>query len=113
MGTMGHLNLVLRFALELAMLFAFGYWGFTTGGNLMSRIALGAGGPVVAIAVWGMLIAPRTPRLLRDPGRLVLEVALFGLAVAALIAVDRPQWASVLAVVTVANIGLLFVFDQR
>jgi hypothetical protein len=67
-------NLALRFLLELCALVALGYWGFKTGGGLITKLALGIGAPLLAAVVWGTFLAPRaavpTPGLLR----LVLEL---------------------------------------
>ena len=46
---------------------------------------------MVAVAVvWGVLVAPKAGRRLDDPLRLALEVALFGLAGAGLVAAGYP-----------------------
>jgi hypothetical protein len=41
------------FFLELAMLAAFTYWGFSSDAPIAVRILLGIGAPVVAIVLWG------------------------------------------------------------
>lgn len=107
------INLGVRFLLELAMLAAFAYWGFSTGASWIVRILLGIGTPLVAIALWGMFIAPKARTLLPEPARLGLEIVLFASAAAALVAAGRREWAIALVIVTVINIALMFVFDQR
>lgn len=113
MGVVSGANLGLRFVLELMMLVAFGYWGFTIGESIAIRVLFGIGAPVLAIVVWGMFIAPRASGRLGDPPRVALELALFGLAAVALVAADRSDWGIALGVIAIVNIGLLFVFDQR
>lgn len=54
-------NLALAFALELAGLTAFGYWGVRTGSTGLSSAALGIATPVIAAILWGVFAAPRAP----------------------------------------------------
>jgi hypothetical protein len=82
-------NLALRFLLELCLLAAFAYWGFQSGGQTMAKIALGIGVPLLAAVIWGFFMAPKSSRRLRDPWRLLAELALFGLAAAALASIGR------------------------
>jgi hypothetical protein len=102
-------NLALRFLLELC---ALGYWGFKTGGSLITKLALGIGAPLLAAVVWGAFLSPRaavpTPGLLR----LVLELGVFGSATAALYAAGRPALAWALVVLYVINRVLMYVWGQ-
>jgi hypothetical protein len=100
------LNLALRFALELAGLWALGYWGWTAhAGALRWLLAIGA--PLLAAALWGTFRVPghpgRAPVPVPGPVRLLLEAAFFGSAVWALFAAERPAWAWVLAALVVAH----------
>jgi hypothetical protein len=70
-------TLFVRFATELASLFAFTLWGFHEAGWF------GVLPPLAAAAFWGRFIAPRAPRRLNDPRRLAAEILYFGIAVAA------------------------------
>jgi alpha-beta hydrolase superfamily lysophospholipase len=71
--------LALRFLTELTLLAVLAAWGASAGGSLAADLALGLGAPLAAAAVWGLWIGPRSGRRLPDPGRLLLEVALFAL----------------------------------
>src|SRR5213592_1081485 len=85
---------MLRFVLELALLAAISYFGFTFGG--LVGWVLGLGLPAIVIAIWGAFVAPRAVRRLADPARLVLELALFAAFVvdrAVLTAYGLPRWA--------------------
>ena len=42
----------LRFLLELALLAALAFWGFTTPDGALLKILLGAGAPLLAAVVW-------------------------------------------------------------
>jgi hypothetical protein len=96
-------NLALRFLLELCALVALGYWGFKAGGSPITKLALGVGAPLLAAVVWGTFVAPRAA--VPAPGllRLVLELAVFGSAAAALYAAGRPALAWALGVLYVIN----------
>ncbi len=101
------LNLGLRFALELCLLVALGIWGFS------QNAVLGIAAPLVAAVVWGLWIAPKAKRRLRDPARLVLELLLFAAAGAALAAADHVLAAAVfLAAVAVSEV-LMLAWGQR
>ena len=53
------INAGIAFALELAMLAAFAYWGYWVGEGVIIRWALAIGLPLVAIVLWSLLFAPR------------------------------------------------------
>jgi uncharacterized protein DUF2568 len=78
------LNLAVRFILELCALAALAYWGVRTGVNTITKIGLAAGSVLVAVLVWGIWVAPRAPRRLADPWRLVPEFAVWTAAAVAL-----------------------------
>ena len=84
--------LTVRFACELAMLVAFAWWGWVIPGVVAA---------LAAALVWGIWIAPKARSRLRDPSRLVLELALFAAATAAFVAVGQPVVAAVFAVAAV------------
>src|SRR5262245_19782947 len=77
-------NLAVRFLLELCVLAAVGYWGFQTGQGLILKLILGLGAPLLVAVFWGIFLAPASSRRVAEPWRFLLEVVVFGLAVAAL-----------------------------
>ena len=95
-----------RFLAELASLAALVTWGVHGVGGALGWV-LGIAAPVLFAAVWGAFLAPRAPRRLHDPARLVAEVVLFGLAAIALFAADLPLAGAVYAVVAVLGIVLV------
>ena len=101
---------VLRFVLELSLLASVGYFGFTFSGA--SGWLLGLGLPLVVVVIWGMFVAPRAPRLIDDPGRLVIELVLFALGMGALAAVGQWPWGVALFAAFVVDRALLTVYGK-
>ena len=95
-------NLALRFLLELCALVASGYWGFRTGSGV-SRFLLGIGAPVLLAMAWGMFGSPRAAITLSGPVKLLVELAVFGIAAVALAAAGRPTLAWIFSSLVLAN----------
>lgn len=98
----------LAFLLELTMLGALGYWGFTVGTSVLSRWALGLGAPVVAIAVWALfLAADGTNARVALPYWLViaLKAVVFAVASAALYEAAAPAAALVVAGLSAVSVA--------
>jgi hypothetical protein len=108
----GAANLGLRFLLELALLGAVGYWGFSEFDGVVA-VLVGLGAPLVVAFVWGTFMSPKAARPVFDPVRIVLELVLFGAGVAALAAAERTTLAIVLAALVVLHLGLTFPLGQR
>jgi Protein of unknown function (DUF2568) len=104
-------NLAVKFLLELAAFAAFAYWGAATWTGAVSIVAAIAA-PALAVAVWSVYAAPRSPRRLRLAARAPLELAVFGLAVAALAVTGAIVLAIVFGVVAAVNAALLLLFGQ-
>jgi hypothetical protein len=68
------------------MLAAFAYWGSQVGDGAIGLV-LGIGAPLLAVAIWWMFVAPKAKHPVALATRQMIEVLLFGLAAAALIAV--------------------------
>jgi hypothetical protein len=100
-------NLGVRFLLELAMLVALGWVGGEIGSSWVVRVTLAIAFPLIAAVLWGMFIAPKAPRRLTDPAKLLVEIVLFSAAAGGLAAVGHPVLAVVLAVVFVVNTAVL------
>lgn len=106
-------NALFRFALELCALAALGYWGFSENDGLVADLLVGLGAPLAFALVWGAWIAPKAPYRLDDPIRLLLELTVFAVAVAALVAAGSTVLAGLFAVALVVNISLMFLLGQR
>ncbi|MCA9936730.1 MAG: YrdB family protein [Ardenticatenaceae bacterium] len=106
------LNLLLRFLLELAALTALGYWGWQQAdGALAYMWAIGL--PVVTAVLWATFAVPNDPSRsgkapVPVPGllRLLLELLVFGTAVAALYSAGARLPGLLLGGITAIHYGL-------
>jgi hypothetical protein len=105
-------NLALSFLLELCMLAAFAYWGFTTGSGLFAQLLLGIGVPVVVIIIWGILLAPASTRRLQGWPHWLLEIVIFVLAIVALYVAGQSTLTIIFAAVYAVNVILRLVWKQ-
>ncbi len=105
------INLAVAFLLELAMLAAFAYWGFHTGGTVLEKILRGIGVPLLVAVVWGMFMAPNSRRRLQGAAYLAVKVILFGLAVLALIVSGQLLIGLLFGAVFVLNTVLLYTLE--
>lgn len=105
------INLGVRFLLELSILASLGYWGWTEHNGIW-RFLWGVGLPLVAAAVWGTFRVPNDPgpAPVTVPGlvRLLLELALFGAAVALLFAAGQRVAGGVLATLVIFHYGVSY-----
>lgn len=104
--------MAIRFLLELCVLAAFGYWGWANGSGGW-RWALVVGLPLAGALVWGRWVAPKAPRRLTDPARLGVEIVIFSLGAAALVAAGRPELGLILAAALMVNTSLAVLWHQR
>ena len=101
-------NALLAFVLELGVLVALGYWGFTMGSSMPAHIALGIGLPLLAILVWAMWGAPRSRWHVQGFRFLLLRIVFFGSAVVALFFVGQYALAVLFALLTVLFLVLAY-----
>lgn len=107
------LNLALRLLLELGALGALAWWGFTLPQPAPVRLVAGIGAPLFMAALWGAFVGPKAGTRLDDPARLLLELALFAAATAALAAAGHHRWAWTLGTAVVVSEGLMLALRQR
>ncbi|MGV9805863.1 YrdB family protein [Micromonospora chersina] len=69
--------LTLIFLLELAMLAAAGWWGFTLDAGWPVRLLAGLGAPLLIAVVWGVFCSPRATVALPAPAKLGVQAACF------------------------------------
>jgi hypothetical protein len=95
--------LTVRFGSELAMLALLAVVGARAGSGVVWSVLLGVAAPLAAAAVWGVAVAPKARRRLPDPARLVVELVLFALTAAGLVAVGLGVAAVLFAVAAVGS----------
>ena len=104
-------NLLVRFLLELLALGALCYWGFTSVENIVARVILGVGAPLLAAVVWGLFVAPKAAIPLNMPLRLVPEILVFGSAVLALFDTGHPVLGISLLIIATVNRVLVLAWE--
>lgn len=107
-----NLNKGLSFLLELVMLAALAYWGFTIGSSTLVKVLLGVGAPLVAIIIWGIYNAPRSARRLPTGPRILLELLMFTVTALALVHAGQPTSAGIFFVVVVVNLVLAYLWER-
>jgi hypothetical protein len=111
--TMRSLNLAFRFILELSVLVALFLLGTSLSDTLIVQIVLGVGLPLLAITVWGLLVAPKAARRLPDPARLIVELCVWGTGVLAFVLTGNLFLGILLGTAAVLSIALMFLWEQR
>lgn len=94
-------NLGVAFLLELAVLVALCYWGFSLSGPV--QFVAGAGTPVLFAVLWGVFAAPKASRPLHGGANAAFQIAWFACGAAALVLADAVVAGVVLAVVYAVN----------
>jgi hypothetical protein len=110
--TLKFMNAALAFLLELAMLAAFGYWGFHGEKSLAAKWLLGLGLPVITIVVWAMYLAPRAANRLGNISGNLLSLILFLCAAAALFHTGHMLLAMIFASAAILNRALILFWQQ-
>jgi hypothetical protein len=113
MNSLKMVNLALSFLLELAMVVAFGVWGYHVDGTTLLKWALGLGLPLIIMVFWGIFMAPKASSRLSWPWVPIIAVVLFLLAALALYAAGYKTQGLIMAVLAVINTTLVFVWKQQ
>lgn len=107
-------NLILRFLLEIAALFAVGWWGWRQSDS-WTRILWAVGLPLVMAVIWGTFAVPEDPSRSGNapvvtPGiiRLVIELAFFGLATWTLYDLRMTRASMLFGLVVLIHYGLSY-----
>jgi hypothetical protein len=99
--------LALRFLSEVALLAVLAVAGARLGTGPLTKIGLALLGPLVAVLIWGVFVAPESRNRLPDPVRLVVEIAVFAGSSIVLALVGFPVPGVIFGVVAVAAALLL------
>lgn len=106
-------NLVLAFALELAMLAAYFLTGWRSTDVAWLRFVLAIGLPALAIVLWAVWAAPKARKTRLHGAPLVtFKLAIFGVAAAGLAAVGLWPFGVALMVLVVGNLAAAAMFGQ-
>lgn len=105
-------NLVLALVLELGVLAALVYWGFSAGSTIPVKIVLGIGAPAVAMIVWAIWGAPRSGRRLQGGSYWLLRIAFDAAGAVALYVANQHTWGVIFALVAALNCILGYVWKQ-
>lgn len=106
------INLVIRFLLELVILFALGYWGFHYDSNLIIQIVLGVGLPLITAIIWGKTISPKATMKLPMIGVIGIELMIFGAAFLCLLCEGFQAFAIIFIIVSVVNRYIIIKYNQ-
>lgn len=99
-------NEALAFVLELAALASLGFWGASVGPNLVAKLALGIGAPLILIVIWALFCAPKARVKLPLVPLVALRTVLLLAAAAAVLAAGwNTGW--VIAAIVFALVILL------
>lgn len=109
---MRFVNEIVSFLLEIALLAVVGVVAWTQIEAVAPRVAALVGGEILLVAVWGILLAPRSPRRLGLSAGLVLSSLLLVLVPAGLFALGQSAAACAAAVVVLANRFLVAIWRQ-
>jgi hypothetical protein len=101
------LLLTLVFLLELAMLAAAGWWGFTLDAGWPVRLLAGLGAPLLLAVVWGVFCSPRAAVPLPAPAKLAAQAACFVTGGVLLALAGHPVPGVLLVVLWAADTALL------
>ncbi|WP_406196746.1 YrdB family protein [Kitasatospora sp. NBC_01560] len=97
----------LAFALELGLLAALCYWGFTTGSSPLTRTLLGVGAPALAALTWGLFLAAGGPTVrLPLAAEITLKLVVFAVGAVALHAAGRPALGLVLGGLALVSVAV-------
>lgn len=103
MQVLRYLNLAVAFLLELAVLLAAGYRGFTLPIAFVFRIIVGLGAPILLAVLWGLFASPRAAMPLHGAANAAFQIGWFGVGVLALAITGHAASAIALAVAYVLN----------
>lgn len=110
-GAFGAANLAVRFACELGALAAVVDGAVETRGGIVG-VAVGLAAAALVAGVWGRWIAPKAPARLPDPQRLLLELLVFGAAVAWLALAGHGVLATILGLAALGSALLVRVWPE-
>lgn len=104
-------NLGLAFAMELAGLAAFAWWGWNASSSTVLRLLLAIGLPVIGAVLWGLFAAQAGSTYGGPVVTPVFKVVFFGLAGLAVWTLDHPVLGVAFVLVVAANLLIISAGD--
>ncbi|HEY7341850.1 MAG TPA: YrdB family protein [Ktedonobacterales bacterium] len=105
-------NLGLAFLLELGVLAALGYWGFTVGPTTLLKFVLGLGAPALAVVIWAIFGAPNSSTQLQGAAYLALQFVFFGGGALALVVSGQRGLGIAFALIALVNCTAAAIWRQ-
>lgn len=105
-------NLLLIFLIEIAALGILGYWGFKTGSNMVIRVCLGIGSPLLFAVFWGIFLAPKASFPLNPVLAYTIKFTLFLLVAYAFYLTGEKISAISYLIITYMSLILTIVWKQ-
>ncbi len=105
-------TLALRVLMETGIVAAFAYWGYRAGAGTGMKILLAAGAPALGFGLWGAVDLHQAGRL-AEPLRLLQELAISGLAAAAVYTAGQHLLGWALALLSAAYHALVYLQGGR
>lgn len=97
----------MRFALELCMLAAYGWWGYHSGTGTVFSMVLMVALPLVVAIAWGLFLSPKAKVKPHISVRVIMELILFGIAAWLVYSAGMVVAGSALLVAFIVNRAIL------
>ena len=112
MPKLPRLTLALRVTMEAAIVAALAMWGYQAGPHTVSKVVLALAAPAIGFGIWGAVDFRQVGRF-AEALRLAEELAISGLAALAWYAAGQHAAGAVLAIVSLAYHGLVYLGGGR
>ena len=112
MNILKALNLGLAFFLEIFMLIAFVWGGFSLHASTPIKLLVGIGVPAVVIALWSLYFAPTSNHRIPSPWLQLAINALYAVAAFVLAKGGHPKPAIIFVVLGAVNLLLAIIWKQ-
>ncbi|NOH02728.1 MAG: YrdB family protein [Chloroflexi bacterium] len=103
------MNVGLRALMELGIVIALGYWGYSVGNSTAMKIFLAIAVPLIVFGFWG-LVDFRNTGSLAEPLRLIQELVITGLAAVAWYVAGAQAWGWALGLLSIVHHILVYLF---
>lgn len=111
MSRLKALNLVLRALMEFGIVAALGYWGYQTGGSIVSKLLLSIFAPALVFGFWG-LVDFRRAGPMAEPLRLIQELVVSAVAALAWYLSGATILGSMLALLSLIHHALVYLSGE-